>query len=341
MGGVVFEIEILYQLYGGSGRVKKTAIGIDLGGTTIKGAVMDEGGACSHVTRVPTEGQMGGERILANIMSLIGDLIAKSGRRATDFIGVGIGTPGFVGADGSMLDGGANLPGWKGMQIYAPIRERFGLPVSAVNDVTAVAAAELKFGAGRGVNNIVCFALGTGVGGGIVTNGKLYKGTHGMAGEIGHIVVETGGLPCPCGQNGCVERYASATGIVNLAIEYAKSADGQGLAEIVNKNPADVTSKLVYEYVAKGDALALKVHNRACDMLGRAVGIIMNTLTPDRVVLGGGVMMAGEVILEAVKKYTAKYCWPAIYERCEIVPAQMSEDAGVMGAGALAFEEFG
>jgi glucokinase len=109
----------------------------------------------------------------------------------------------------------------------------------------------------------------------------------------------------------------------------------------VSKNPADVTSKLVYEYVAKGDALALKVHNRACDMLGRAVGIIMNTLTPDRVVLGGGVMMAGEVILEAVKKYTAKYCWPAIYERCEIVPAQMSEDAGVMGAGALAFEEFG
>jgi glucokinase len=162
-----------------------------------------------------------------------------------------------------------------------------------------------------------------------------------MAGEIGHIVVETGGLPCPCGQNGCVERYASATGIVNLAIEYAKTEGGEGLAGIVNKNPADVTSKLVYEYVAKGDALALKVHNRACDMVGRAVGIIMNTLTPDRVVLGGGVMMAGDVILEAVKKYAAKSCWPAIFERCEIVPARMSEDAGVMGAGALAFEEFG
>ena len=323
---------------------KRTAIGIDLGGTTIKGATMDEGGACSRVVRVPTEGHLGGERILANIIALIGDLIEKSGRPAEDFIGIGIGTPGFVGGDGTMLDGGANLPGWKGTQVYAPIRERFGLRVSAVNDVTAVAAAEMKFGAGRGVKNIVCFALGTGVGGGIVTDGRLYKGTHGMAGEVGHIVVETGGLPCPCGQNGCVERYASATGIVNLALEYAKEAEGQEVtefAEIVRKNPVEITSKLVYEYVAKADALALKVHHKACDMLGRAVGITMNTLAPDRVVLGGGVMMAGDVILEAVTAYAARYCWQAIFERCQIVPAQMSEDAGVMGAGALAFEDFG
>jgi glucokinase len=323
---------------------KKTAIGIDLGGTTIKGAVMDEDGDCSHVVRVPTEGHLGGERILANIIALIGDLISKSGRPAPDFAGIGIGTPGFVGGDGTMLDGGANLPGWKGMQIYAPIRERFGLGVSAVNDVTAVALAELKFGAGRGVNNIVCFALGTGVGGGIVTNGRLYKGTYGMAGEVGHIVVETNGLPCPCGQNGCVERYASATGIVNLALEYAKEAEGSDateFSELARRNPAGITSKLVYEYVAKADAVALRVHHTACDMLGRAVGITINTLSPDRVVLGGGVMMAGDVILEAVKTYAARCCWQAIFERCQIVPAQMSEDPGVMGAGALAFEEYG
>jgi len=323
---------------------KKTAIGIDLGGTTIKGAVMDEDGACSHVTRVPTEAHCGGERVLANILSLIDELVEKSGRAASEFAGIGIGTPGFVGGDGTILGGAENLPGWKGTQIYAPIRERFGLRVSAANDVTAVALAELKFGAGRGVNNMVCFALGTGVGGGIVTNGKLYKGTNGMAGEIGHIVVETDGLPCPCGQNGCVERYASATGIVNLAIEYAKAAEGRevtAFAKEARKNPMTVTSKMVYEYVAKADALALKVHHKACSMLGRAVGITMNVLSPDRVVLGGGVMMAGDVILEAVKTYAARHCWQAIFERCKIVPAQMSEDAGVMGAGALAFEDFG
>jgi glucokinase len=222
--------------------------------------------------------------------------------------------------------------------------ERFGLKASAANDVTAVALAELKFGAGRGVNNIVCFALGTGVGGGIVTNGRLYKGTHGMAGEVGHIVVETDGVPCPCGQKGCVERYASATGIVNLAIEYSKTAKENEVTKFVDtvrKNPAEITSKIVYEYVAQADPVALKVHHRACDMLGRAVGRGMNALSPDRVVLGGGVMMAGDVILEAVNAYAARHCWQAIFDRWEIVPAQMGEDAGVMGALALAFEEFG
>ncbi|MDR2591365.1 MAG: ROK family protein [Chitinispirillales bacterium] len=319
----------------------KKAIGIDLGGTAIKGAIIDENGICGGVTRVPTEAEGGGRRIMDNILSLIGKL-AESGGGAGEFIGVGIGTPGFVDADGVILNGGANLPGWTGMQVYAPIAERFGLRASAANDVTSVALAELMFGAGRGVQNMVCFALGTGVGGGIVTNGRLYKGGHGMAGEIGHIVVETDGEPCPCGQRGCVERYASATGIVKAAVDFAKSEGCKSdFAKLVHENPGEVTSKLVYEYVAKNDELALKVHERACDMLGRAVGIIINTFSPDRVVLGGGVMMAGSVVLEAVKKYAARHCWPEIFKLCEIVPAQMGEDSGVLGAGALALEEFG
>jgi glucokinase len=321
--------------------MRKKAIGIDLGGTAIKGAIIDGSGICGGVTRVPTEAHEGGRRIMSNILSLI-EKLAESGGGPGAFIGVGIGTPGFVDADGKILNGGANLPGWTGMQVYAPIAERFGLRASAANDVTSVALAELMFGAGRGVRNMVCFALGTGVGGGIVTNGRLYKGGHGMAGEIGHIVVETGGEPCPCGQRGCVERYASAPGIVKMAVDMAKDEGNQtALAKSVREKPEEVTSKLVYEYVAKGDALALKVHERACDMLGRAVGIIINTFSPDRVVLGGGVMMAGSVVLEAVKKYAAFHCWPEIFKFCEILPAQMGEDAGVLGAGALALEEFG
>jgi len=323
--------------------MKKKAIGIDLGGTAIKGAVIDESGICGEVTRVPTEADGGGQRIMANILSLIEKLTSIGGGPKA-FIGVGIGTPGFVDADGLILNGGANLPGWTGTRVYEPILERFGLRASAANDVTSVALAELMFGAGRGVQNMVCFALGTGVGGGIVTNGRLYKGGHGMAGEIGHIVVETDGEPCPCGQRGCVERYASAPGIVKAAVDMAKGGGEESktaFAEIVRKNPGEVTSKTVYEYVAKGDALALRVHERACDMLGRAVGIIINTFSPDRVVLGGGVMMAGSVVLEAVKRYAALHCWPEIFKLCDIVPTEMGEDSGVLGAGALALEEFG
>ncbi|MDR3012667.1 MAG: ROK family protein [Chitinispirillales bacterium] len=317
----------------------KKVIGIDLGGTSIKGVVMGEDGAYGEALRIPTEAYKGGEHVLASIMSLIGELLGTVGDQPV--AGVGIGTPGFVDGDGTILGGAENLPGWKGVQIYAPITERYGLPVAAANDVTAVALAELKFGAGRGVKNIVCFALGTGVGGGIVIDGKLYAGSHGMAGELGHIVVETGGLQCACGQNGCLERYSSATGIVRLAIDYASSADvDTPFARLVRKNPAEITAKIVYEYVAQADSLAMKVHHTACEMLGRAAGIMMNALSPDRIVLGGGVMMAGDIITNTVKTYAARSAWPAIFERCEVVPAQMGEDAGVMGAGALALERF-
>jgi len=319
----------------------KRAIGIDLGGTAIKGTVMGEDGVCSHITRVPTEAQLGGARVLENILTLIDQLIAKSGLKPADFVGVGFGTPGFVDSDGTILGGAENLPGWKGTQVYAPIRERFGLKALGANDVTAVALAELKYGAGKGVNNIVCMALGTGLGGGIVTDGKLYKGTHGMAGEVGHITVEPDGYQCTCGRKGCVERYASATGIVHMALEFSNAASGGEItpfAEIARKNPDAVTSKMVYEYVAKSDAIALKVHNKMCSMLGRAVGALIDILSPDRIILGGGVMMAGDIIINTVKQHTKQHCWPAIFDRCEIVPAQLSEDAGVIGAASLALE---
>lgn len=323
--------------------MEKLAIGIDLGGTNLKGIVMGSDGEGRHVTRVPTEAQKGGQQVLQNILTLV-DLLVQKVHGEAEILGVGLGSPGFIDKDGTVLGGAENLPGWKGTQIYAPIMERFGLRTTAANDVTVAALAELKYGAGKGVDNLVCFALGTGIGGGIAINGRLYKGTHGMAGELGHIVVETDGVQCNCGQRGCVERYASATGIVRLAREYAAgAAEGEKtpFVRLVNEKPSEVTSKMVYDYVAEKDPVALKVHETACEMLGRAVGITLNALAPDRVVLGGGVMMAGEVILEGVSRHGSRYCWPAIFERCDIVSAQMGEDAGVMGAAGMVFEELG
>ncbi|NLE00777.1 MAG: ROK family protein, partial [Fibrobacter sp.] len=251
--------------------------------------------------------------------------------------------PGFVDGDGVVLGGAENLPGWKGTQIYAPIMQKFNLKATAANDVTVMALAEAKYGAGKGVRNLVCFALGTGIGGGIVTDYHLFKGTHGMAGELGHIVVETNGIPCNCGQRGCVERYASATGIVNMARKLCAEAKDNNPTEFVievNKNPLAVTSKMVYNYVKNNDPVAVRVNEIACDMLARAIGITLNTLSPDRVVLGGGVMMAGQVIIDTLCRYVPLYCWPAIWERCQLAIAQLGEDAGVLGAGAMAFEEF-
>ncbi|MBN2188745.1 MAG: ROK family protein [Chitinispirillaceae bacterium] len=318
--------------------MEKSAIGIDLGGTNLKGVVMGKDGRGRHLTRTPSEADRGGGQVLRNILSLIEKLLAQEGPAGT-IVGIGIGTPGFVSLDG-VISGAENLPGWKGTQLYKPVRERFGMNVVAANDVTVMALAEARYGAGRGVANMVCYALGTGIGGGIVIDHKLYAGTHGMAGELGHIPVEPGGIPCNCGQTGCVERYASATGIVNMAKELAERAEVSPFVKIVRADPSAITSKTVYEFVAKGDAVACAVHERACEMLARAVGITISALSPDRVVLGGGVMMAGQVIIDTVKRYLPRYTMREMLEKCDIVAAELGEDAGVIGAAAMALDKF-
>jgi len=320
--------------------MEKTAIGIDLGGTTIKGVLMNAGGQCRHITRVPTEAEKGGTKVLENISTLIATLISKEGSKES-IAGIGIGTPGFVDKNG-VVSGANNLSGWAGTNIYIPLREKFGLPVYGGNDVTIATCAEARFGAGRGVDNLVCFALGTGIGGGIVTNGKLYKGTYGMAGELGHISIDPNGLPCGCGQCGCIECYASATGIVREAVRLCQEYDAEDPGEfvcIVNADPQALTAKTVYDYVKKNDPVACRVNEFACEKLARVIGIMVNTLSPDRIILGGGVMMAGQIIVDTVNKYVPQFCWIDIWKHCEIVIAELGENAGVLGAAQLAFEE--
>ncbi len=322
--------------------MEQVAIGIDLGGTNLKGIVMNRDGEGRHLTRIPTEAKKGGQKVLENILTLIDKLILKEGSK-DNIIGVGIGTPGFVDRDGTILGGAENLPGWKGMQIYEPIQQRFGLPATGGNDVTVTALAESRFGAGKGVKNMVCLALGTGIGGGIVVNGQLYKGSHGMAGELGHICVETNGLQCNCGQKGCVERYASATGIVDMAISVCQNLDAKNqtpFAHEVLRKPQSLTSKVVYDYVKKNDPVACRVNELVCEKLARCVGIIVNTLSPDRIILGGGVMMAGQVIIDTVSRYVPMFCWPEVWKRCDMAIAQLGENAGVLGAAGLVFEDF-
>lgn len=319
--------------------VEKLAIGIDLGGTNLKGVVMKRDGTRLHELRQPTEAARGGTQVLKNIVTLVGALLDKTGGSA-DVLGVGIGTPGFVDGDGLILGGAENIPGWKGNNMFRPIVERYGLRATAGNDCTVAALAEAKYGAARGIPNVVLFALGTGIGGGIVVNGHVYKGSHGMAAELGHIQVERDGLQCTCGRRGCVEAYASATGIVTVAkMLCATQTHSTAFAEIVRTQPDSLTAKLVYDHVEAGDPFANAVHVYVCDHLAMAVGIVLDTLTPDRVVLGGGVLKSGDLIVNEVAKHTGKYCWPQIRERTEIVAAACSDAAGVLGAAALVFDE--
>jgi len=293
------------------------SIGIDLGGSTIKGIISDENGYRSEIVRLPTEATSGGIGILNNIFKVIEHLMQGMDSSVT-IRGIGIGSPGFIDTDGTVLGGAENLPGWEGMQIYEPIRQKFGFPVIASNDVTMMAFAEYCFGAARGVKNCVCMALGTGVGGGLIIDGRLYTGVHGMAGEIGHISVDTNGRICNCGQRGCLEQYVAAPSVVAITKEVCKKLKYMKSSEFVCKvreNPYIVTCKFVYEYVANGDPIACQINEIICDKLARAIGIVANILAPDRFVLGGGVMMSGDIIVDTVKKYVARYCWRSIRDQ--------------------------
>ncbi|MDO5576221.1 MAG: ROK family protein [Fibrobacter sp.] len=322
---------------------EKLAVAIDLGGTNLKGAIVTESGKYRHLTRVRTHEHENDKCVLDKILDMIDSLIKSEGSKE-HIVGVGIGTPGFVDLNG-VVSSAENVPGWSGTQIYDPIKKRFDLRATAANDVTAAACAEWKYGAGKGVANMVCFALGTGIGGGMVLDNKLYKGTHGMAGELGHISVETDGFLCKCGQHGCVEQYASGRGIVNVAkrvVNETPAGEATPFVEFVKSNPPDLGAKSIYRRyieVENPDPVALKVHDMVCDMLSRVIGISLNTFAPDKVVIGGGVMKSEKVMLEGISKFVPRYCWPAILEHCEIVSAALGEDAGVIGAGAMAFEE--
>lgn len=314
------------------------SIGIDLGGTTIKGIITGDNGYRSEIIRIPTGTASGGDGIMDTIITVIEQLMQGMDSSVT-IGGIGLGSPGFIDTDGVVLGGAENLPGWEGMHIYEPIRQKFGIPVIASNDVTVMAFAEYCFGAARGINNCVCIALGTGVGGGLIIDGQLYSGTHGMAGEIGHISVDTNGRECNCGQRGCLEQYVAAPSVVAIAKEVCRKVKYMKTSEFVNsviENPDIVTSKFIYEYVVKGDPIACHINEIICDKLARAIGVVANILAPDRFVLGGGVMMSGDCIVETVKKYVARYCWRSIRNRFDIKAAELGDEAGVLGAAALA-----
>ena len=322
--------------------MEKSAIGIDLGGTNLKGIIISPDGKGRHLTRVPTEAEKGGSFVMKNILSLIDQLIEKEGSKE-NILGIGIGTPGFVSEEG-IVDGAENLPGWKGTRMYDPVFEKFGLKAIGANDATVAALAEARYGSGRGVANMVLLTLGTGIGGGIVINHKLFTGRFGMAGELGHIIVETNGIQCNCGLKGCVERYSSATGHVTLAKMFCDSVPEDQATEftqLVHEHPEQLSSKRIYDFVESNDPFALKVHETASEMLGRLVGILCNFLSPDMVILGGGVTKSGKIITDTVAKYASKNCWPMIWDKCSLTIAQLGEDAGVLGAGAMVFDAYG
>lgn len=316
---------------------EKWLVGVDLGGTTTKLAIMTVSGEIINKWEIVTDTKNQGKNIIKNMAISIEDKLKELGKTKESIKGIGIGTPGPVNLTTGVVYNAVNL-GWKeNYPLKALLEEEIGLPVKADNDANCAALGEMWKGSGAGAENLVCVTLGTGVGGGVIVDGKIVQGAKGAAGEIGHMTVRAeGGAPCNCGKSGCLETIASATGIVRQVME--KLNNEKNLAgEIVNKYQltGKITAKDVFDAGRNGDSLALSIIEHTAVHLGLALASIGNILNPEKIVLGGGVSKAGDILMQPVMNNFKKFAFSSVAQSTIIFPASLGNDAGIYGAAWL------
>lgn len=316
--------------------MSKKIIGVDLGGTSVKLAILTTEGEIQEKWSIKTNILDEGSHIVPDIIDSIKQRFETHGLTKDDFLGVGMGSPGVVDSEAGTVIGAYNL-NWKTLQL---VKEQFesalGLPFFIDNDANVAALGEQWVGAGNNNPNVVFMTLGTGVGGGVIAAGNLIRGVKGAGGELGHITVDFDEpFACTCGKKGCLETVASATGIVNLSRRYADQYAGDAKLKQMIDDGQDVTAKDVFDLAKEGDDLALIVYRHFSEYLGVACANIAAVLNPAYIVLGGGVSAAGEFLLDGVRKVFAENSFPQIKESTQIVLATRGNDAGVLGAASL------
>lgn len=297
--------------------------GVDIGGTTVKIGLFTIQGEMVEKWEITTRTDEGGKYILSDIAASVEDKLAEKKIEKSDVAGVGMGVPGPVKADGTVIKC-VNL-GWGIFNVEEELSKLLDLPVKAGNDANMAALGEMWQGGGKGHKDIVMVTLGTGVGGGVILGGKILTGTKGAAGEIGHMTVEYDEEEtCNCGTKGCLEQYASATGIVRLAKK--QMVETSSLAKIGN-----LTAKDVFDEAKAGDAYALQIVDRFARYLGVALGNVAQIIDPEAFVIGGGVARAGSIITESIEKYYNDSVMFALRGK-QFNLAELGNDAGIYGA---------
>ncbi|MGM9887222.1 MULTISPECIES: ROK family glucokinase [unclassified Lactococcus] len=314
-------------------------IGIDLGGTSIKFGILTLEGEVQDKWSIPTNILEDGKHIVPDIIASINHRIDLYKLDKSDFVGIGMGTPGTVNIEKGTVKAAFNL-NWENTQEVGPvIAKAVGLPFVLDNDANVAALGEAWVGAGENNPDVVFITLGTGVGGGIISAGNLIHGVAGAAGEIGHICVEPhDGFACTCGNFGCLETLTSATGIVRLANKFAEEYEGVSDIKAAIDNGDMVTSKDIFVAAEAGDSFALTVVDKFAYYLGFACANLGSTLNPDSIVIGGGVSAAGEFLREKVEAYFKKYAFSTVRNTTKIKLAVLGNDAGIIGAASLALK---
>ena len=314
--------------------MKKYRIGVDVGGTNIKIALVDFDGKIVYSNTTPTRAELGYEAGINNIKLAINDLIAQTEISTESIEAIGFGLPGQIDYKAGIVKNLPNIPGWVDVPLAKMIEDEFKIPVRLDNDVRCAALGELNFGAGKGCENLICITVGTGIGSGIVLNGKLVRGASNAAGEIGHIKLsmEKGPL-CGCGDFGCFEAYASGPAIVTLAKEYISGGKSAKYLEMAPNGI--ITPYIVAQAALQGDAVSIQIFKKIGKIIGLGLTSVINLLNPEKIIIGGGVADAGEILLEPIRNTIKDRAMPIQASAVEVVPAQLANTAGVIGASLL------
>ncbi|MBD2847493.1 ROK family glucokinase [Paenibacillus sp. IB182496] len=310
---------------------EKIYVGVDIGGTTIKVGICNEEGVLVQTYEGPTDTDKGTEAILNNIATYARLIVTESTYDWEQVEGVGVGIAGFLDIPNGIIKHSVNL-GLRNVNLPEYLEPRLGKTVRINNDANVAALGEAWAGAGKGVPNCVCYTLGTGVGGGIIINGRIIEGSSGMAGELGHIqiVPDLEAIQCGCGKMGCLETVSSATGIIRMAKDAVARGDRTSLAMVDH-----IMAKDVFDAAKAGDEVAIRIVSRAAYYLGKSMSVVAVILNPQRFIVGGGVAKAGEFLFEQIREVFAKLTPEVAQEGVEIVPAVLGNNAGVVGAAGL------
>lgn len=310
---------------------KKYIVGVDLGGTKINTALVNLEGSIVKEVTVKTEADKGEDVVMEKLLKTIDEVL--EGINLDEVKSIGIGSPGPLDIEKGLIVYTPNLP-FKNFNIVEPVKKKYELDTYLDNDANVATLSEFMFGAGKGTKNMVFITVSTGIGGGAIINGGLFRGSTSNALEIGHITVMKGGPRCGCGNTGCAEALASGTAIMKRAKEALESK-----VETALRDYEEITAREVFLEAEKGDKVSKDILNESLSYLGIAVANIANTLDPDKIVIGGGVSEAGKIVFDKIEEEMERRCLRTIYDHCNVEKALLGGKAGVLGAAALAILE--
>jgi glucokinase len=315
-------------------KTEKYAIGVDLGATSIKLGLVSQQGKIIKKTAVETKAEDGPGSVIAQIKYGINILLHNNKFKLH---GIGIGSPGIVSQNSGIVENPPNIPGWKKINLGKIIKKEFKTKVHIDNDANAAAIGEMIFGAGKNIDSFIMITLGTGVGGGIVFNRKIFRGEHGGAGEVGHITIDYNGEKCNCGSYGCIEAYAGNSYLIRRVKDELNNYPDSMIWDLISKNPDNLTPKIIDTAAVKGDDFAkLVIHNLGY-FLGAAFSSVSNLLDISTFIIGGGVAGFGDPLFKTIKEIMAQRVLTPLRPKIKIIPARLKNDAGIKGASSLVF----